>query len=151
VSVLSRVRPGSAVRGAGVALACLSPSLAGRARAVLASYAGGWPLGKPGLQVLVVVPDEDADPWKRAIVPLATSGASWTVVMLVGVSACRRSSLPAPVAAVLLGGLVTVGDSLLFEVAERAKAKAMEALAARDAQAPQDAQDTQAAQDDGGA
>ena len=38
--------PGSAVRGPGVALACLSPGCAGRARAVLASYAGGWPLDR---------------------------------------------------------------------------------------------------------
>jgi hypothetical protein len=120
----SRIRPGSAVRGAGVALACLSPRLPGRARAVLASYLAGWPLGRPGLQVMVIVPDEDAEPWQRAVVPLATSGASWTAVMLVGISAVRRSSLPAPVAAVLLGGLVTVGDTLLAEVAERAKAKA---------------------------
>ena len=100
----SRVRPGSAVRGAGVALACLLPRLPGRARAVVASYAAGWPLGKPGLQVFVVVPDEDEEPWKRAVVPFATSGASWTALMLVGASAVRRSSLPAPVAAVLLGG-----------------------------------------------
>jgi hypothetical protein len=132
MSLASRIRPGSAVRGAGVALACLSPSLSGRARAVAATYAAGWPLSKPGLQVMVVVPDEDAEPWQRAVVPLATSGLSWTVVMLVGVSAVRRSSLPSPVAAVLLGGLVTVGDSLLAEVAERAKARAREAAAARD-------------------
>jgi hypothetical protein len=132
MSLLSRVRPGSAVRGAGVALACLSPRLSGRVRALAATYAAGWPLSKPGLQVMVVVPDEDAEPWQRAVVPLATSGLSWTVVMLVGVSAVRRSSLPAPVAAVLLGGLVIVGDSLLAEVAEGAKARAREAAAARD-------------------
>ena len=94
-----RVQPGSAVRGAGVALACLSPGLTGRARAVLASYVAGWPLGRPGLQVFVVVPDEDAEPWRRAVVPLATSGASWTALMLVAVSAVRRTVLPAPVAA----------------------------------------------------
>ena len=62
----SRVRTGSAVRGAGVGLACLLPGLPGRARAVVASYAVGWPLGKPGLQLLVVAPDQGADPWKRA-------------------------------------------------------------------------------------
>jgi hypothetical protein len=128
----TRIRPGSAVRGAGVALACLLPHLPGRARAVVASYAAGWPLGKPGLQVFVVVPDEDEEPWKRAVVPFATSGVSWTAVMLVGVSAVRRSSLPAPVAAVLLGGAVALGDSLLADLGERAKARSAEAAATRD-------------------
>jgi hypothetical protein len=132
---MSRVRPGSAVRGAGVALACLSPGLSGRARAVGASYAAAWPLGHPGLQLLVVAPDEDEDAWKRAVFPFASSGASWTALMLGAVSVVRRSSLPAPVAAVLLGGLVAVGDSLLVEVGERAMAKAVEARAARDAEA----------------
>ena len=102
----TRIRPGSVVRGAGVALACLSPRLPGRARAVLASYVGGWPLNRPGLQLLVIVPDEDAEPWQRAVVPLATSGASWTALMLLATSAVRRTALPAPVAAVLLGGVV---------------------------------------------
>ena len=132
VNLPSRVRPGSAVRGAGVALACLSPRLSGRARAVAASYVGGWPLGRPGLQLLIVVPDEDAEPWQRAVVPLATSGTSWTVLMLVAASAVRRTALPAPLAAVILGGLVTVGDSLLIGVGERAKAKAAAAAAAVD-------------------
>jgi hypothetical protein len=135
VSLASRIRPGSAVRGAGVALACLSPRLPGRTRAVLASYAAGWPLSKPGLQIFVVVPDEDEEPWRRAVVPLATSGASWTAAMLVAVSAVRRTALPAPVAAVLLGGVVTIGDSMLSELADRMKAKAAAAAAARDAAA----------------
>lgn len=133
--LLAQVRPASAVRGAGVALACLSPGLVGRARAVAASYAAGWPLGKPGLQVFAVVPDEDEEPWKRAVVPFATSGASWTLVMLVGVSAVRRTGLPAPVAAVLLGGAVALGDSMLADVGERMKAKAQAAAAERDAAA----------------
>jgi len=128
----TRIRPGSAVRGAGVALACLTPRLPGRARAVLASYVAGWPLSRPGLQVFVVVPDEDAEPWRRAIVPLATSGASWTAVMLVAASAGRRSALPAPVAAVLLGGLVAVGDSLLVDLGEQLKARTTDAAAAPD-------------------
>ena len=132
----TRIRPGSAVRGAGVALACLTPRLPGRARAVLASYVAGWPLSRPGLQVFVVVPDEDAEPWKRVVVPLATSAASWSAMMLLAVSAVRRSALPAPVAGVLLGGAVIVGDSLLKEVGERAKASAQRARAAADTAAP---------------
>ena len=135
----TRIRPGSVVRGAGVALACLSPRLPGRARAVLASYVGGWPLNRPGLQLLVIVPDEDAEPWQRAVVPLATSGASWTALMLIATSAVRRSALPTPVAAVLLGSVVAVGDSLLIDVGKRAMARAAEARAASDAAGSEEA------------
>jgi hypothetical protein len=135
VNLPSRIRPGSAVRGAGVGLACLSPGLVGRSRAVLASYAVGWPLGKPGLQVFVVVPDEDAEPWRRALVPLATSGASWAVVMLAAASAARRTVVPAPVAALLLGGLVAIGDSMLAGLDEHLAARSAAAAAARDASA----------------
>ena len=131
----SRVRTGSAVRGAGVGLACLLPGLPGRARAVVASYAVGWPLGKPGLQLLVVAPDQGADPWKRATYPFASSGASWTALRLLAASALRRSLVPAPVAAVVLGGVVAIGDSLLLDVGERAMARAAQARAVHEAEA----------------
>ena len=127
-----RLRHGSVVRGAGVALACLLPGFQGRTRAVVASYAVGWQLDKPGLQVLVVVPDDDAEPWRKAVVPFATSGASWTAEMLLAVSAVRRSALPAPLAAVALGGLVVVGDSAMADLGERTKARI---AAAREADA----------------
>jgi hypothetical protein len=122
-----RLRHGSVVRGAGVALACLLPGLRDRAGAVLASYAAGWQLDKPGLQVFVVVPDDDAEPWRQALVPLATSAASWSAVMVLAVSAVRRSALPAPLAAVALGGLVVAGDSALADLGERTKARSAEA------------------------
>jgi hypothetical protein len=136
VNALSRVRTGSAVRAAGVAVACLLPRLPGRARAVAAAYVAGWQLDRPGLQVFVVVPDEDEAPWKRAVVPLATSGASWTALMLVAVSAVRRSALPAPAAAVLLGGLVAVSDTVAADAFGRMKAKADAAASARDTAEP---------------
>ena len=134
-----RLRAGSAVRGAGVGLACLFPSLGGRGRAVGASYAVGWPLGKAGLQLLVVVPDDDADDWQRAVVPFATSAVSWTVLMTTAASVLRRTVLPAPVAAVLLGGAVALADSALVDVGERAKARA--AAAGDVARAAQEAVD----------
>ena len=48
---------------------------------MLGSYGVGWPLDKAGLQLLVVVPDEDAEPWQRVVLPFATSAVSWTVLM----------------------------------------------------------------------
>ncbi len=119
-----RLRAGSAVRGAGVGLACLFPRPSGRARAVGAAYAVGWPVGKPGLQLLVVVPDEDEEPWKRAVVPFATSALSWTVLMTAAASVVRRTALPAPIAAALLGAAVAAADSALVDVGERAMASA---------------------------
>ncbi len=130
-----RVRPGAAVRGAGVALACLTSSPTSRSRALFAAYAVGWPLDKPGLQVFVVIPDTD-EPWKRASVPFATSVASWSTVMFVAATAVRRTFVPAPIAAVLLGGTVAVVDSLLADLGERNKARLAEAAAARDAESP---------------
>jgi hypothetical protein len=123
--VASAVRPGAVARGAGVALACLGSSPRSRARVLFAAYALGWPLGKPGLQVFVVVPDTD-EPWKRATLPFATSVTSWSTVMLVATGAARRTKLPTPLAAVLLGGAVVAVDSLLADLGERNKAAATE-------------------------
>ena len=113
-----KIRPGAVTRGAGVALACLQSSPTGRSRVLFAAYALAWRLGKPGLQVFVVVPDTD-EPWKRAAVPFATSVASWSTVMLVATSAVRRTRLPAPLAAVALGGAVVIVDSVLADLGER--------------------------------
>jgi hypothetical protein len=119
-----RLRAGSAARAAGVGLACVMPRLSGRAGAVGAAYAVGWPMGKPGMQLLVWVPEEDAEPWQRALIPFASSAVSWTTVMVLASTAVRRSKLPAPVGGALLGGLVLVADSLLVGVGERAMAMA---------------------------
>ena len=118
-----KIRPGAVTRGAGVALACLQSTPTGRSRVLFAAYALGWRLGKPGLQVFVVVPDTD-EPWKRAAVPFATSVASWSTVMLVATSAVRRTRLPAPLAAVALGGAVVIVDSVLADLGERRDAVA---------------------------
>ena len=112
-----KVRPGAVVRGGGVALACLASRTSRRSPILLAAYAGGWLLDKPGLQVFVVIPDTD-EPWKRATVPFATSVASWSTVMLAATAALRRTRLPVPIAAVALGVGVTVVDSLLADLAE---------------------------------
>ena len=122
-----KVRPGAVVRGAGVALACLAPDPSKRSPILLAGFTGGWFLNKPGLQVFTVIPDAD-EPWKRATVPFGTSVASWSAVMLAATTAVRRTRLPAPVAAVALGGGLIVVDSLLADQGEaREAARAAEA------------------------
>ena len=135
-----RVRPGAIARGAGVALACLVSGPTARTNALFAAYAVGWPLDKPGLQVLVWVPETD-EPWKRAAMPFATSVTSWSTVMFLATTAVRRIAVPAPIAAVLLGAAVAVGDSFLADVAERAKAEPVEpaeaAAAVRDSAEPE--------------
>jgi hypothetical protein len=131
-----KVRPGAIFRGAGVGLACLASSPSARSRVLLAAYAVGWPLDKPGLQVFVVVPDTD-EPWKRATVPFATSVTSWSTVMLVATTAVRRTKVPTPLAAVLLGGAVMVVDSLLADLGEGREANTAAATSdSHDAVAP---------------
>ena len=122
-----KVRPGAVVRGAGVALACLASDPSKRSPILFAGFTAGWFLNKPGLQVFTVIPDAD-DPWKRATVPFATSVASWSTVMLAATTAVRRTRLPVPIAAVVLGGGLVVIDSLLADQGEaREAAKAAEA------------------------
>ena len=116
-----KVRPGAMIRGAGVAVACFASAPTLRSQILFVAYAVGWPLGRPGLQAFVVVPDSD-EPWKRATVPFATSVASWSAAMLLATAALRRTVLPTPIAAVLLGGAVMVGDSLLADLVEARKA-----------------------------
>ena len=110
------------LRSAGVALACLVSTPTARSNVVFATYAAGWPLDKPGLQIFMWIPSTD-EPWKRTTLPFATSVASWSTVMLVAATAIRRTPLPAPVAAVLLGGAVLAVDSLLADVGEARDAK----------------------------
>ena len=121
-----KVRPGAVIRGAGVALACLAPDPSKRSPILLAGFTGGWFLNKPGLQVFTIIPDAD-EPWKRATVPFATSVASWSAAMLAATTAVRRTRLPVPIAAVVLGGGLIVIDSLLADWGEaRDAAKAAE-------------------------
>ena len=135
-----RVRLGAIARGAGVALACLASGPTARTNTLFTAYAVGWPLDKPGLQVLVWVPETD-EPWKRATMPFATSVTSWSTMMFLVTTAVRRTAVPAPIAAVLLGAAVAVGDSFLADVAERAKAEPVEpaeaAAAVRDSAEPE--------------
>jgi len=103
---------------------------------MLAGFVGGWFLNKPGLQVFTVIPDTN-EPWKRATVPFATSVTSWSTVMLAATTAVRRTRLPVPIAAVVLGGGLIVVDSVLADLGEareaREAAKASEARAAHEA------------------
>jgi len=112
-----KVRPGAVVRGAGVAIACLVPEPSRRSSLLFAGFAGGWFLNRPGLQIFTVIPDTD-EPWKRTTVPFATSVTAWSTVMLVAITALRRTRLPVPIAAVVLGGGFIVIDSLLTDLGQ---------------------------------
>jgi len=112
-----KVRPGSVVRGTGVALACLAGDASKRSPILLAGFISGWFLDRPGLQIAIDIPDSE-EPWKRTTVPLATSVASWSAVMLAATTALRRTRLPVPIAAVVLGGGLVVVDSLLADLGE---------------------------------
>ena len=114
-------------RGAGVAIACLTPDPSKRSPILLAGFAGGSVPNKPGLQIFTVIPDTD-EPWKRATVPFATSVTAWSTVMLAATTAVRRTRLPVPITAVVLGGGLIVIDSILADLGEaRESSKAAEA------------------------
>ena len=116
-----KVRPGAVVRGAGVALACLAPDPSKRSPVLFAGFAVGWFLNRPGLQVFTVIPDTD-EPWKRTTVPFATSVTAWSTLMLAATTAVRATRVPAPIAAVLLGGGLVVIDSVLTDLGESREA-----------------------------
>jgi hypothetical protein len=137
---LSLVRTGSLVRGAGVAVACVVPGVARRAEVVATTYAAAWPIDRPGLQFLTVVPDEDEQAWRRAVVPIVTSAGSWTVAMSLAILGARRLRLPTPVSAVLLGAGVAVADTAMVGWTDRLKAKA--AAAREQARSAPDAADS---------
>ena len=120
-----KVRPGAVVRGAGVALACLVGDASKRSPILLAGFASGWFLDRPGLQIFTVIPDTE-EPWKRTTVPFATSVGSWSAVMLAAMTALRRTRLPVPIAAVVLGGGLVVVDSLLADLGEARDAAGVE-------------------------
>jgi hypothetical protein len=122
-----KVRPGAVVRGAGVTLACLAPDPARRSTILFAAFGGAWFLNKPGLRSAVVFPDAE-EPWKRGSVSFVTSVSSWSTVMLAATAGLRRTRLPVPIAAALLGGSVVVIDSLLADLGDaREAAEAAEA------------------------
>jgi hypothetical protein len=117
-----------------VALACLAPDPSKRSPVLFAGFAVGWFLNRPGLQVFTVIPDTD-EPWKRTTVPFATSVTAWSTLMLAATTAARATRLPAPIAAVVLGGGFLVVDSVLADLGEaREAAEAAEAAEAEPAE-----------------
>jgi hypothetical protein len=116
-----KVRPGAVVRGAGVASACLAPDRSKRSAILLAGFAGGWFLNRPGLQIFTVIPATD-EPWKRTTVPFTTSVTTWSTLTLAAITAVRATRIPAPIAAVVLGGGFIVADSLLTDLGEAREA-----------------------------
>ena len=112
-----KVRPGTCVRAIGVALGCLEESPSRRSRVVVAGFACGWFLNRPGLQVATVVPDTE-EPWKRTTVPFVTSVSAWSGAVLALISALRRTPVPPLALSVALSGAFVVLDSLLSDLGE---------------------------------
>ena len=117
-----KVRPGAVVRGAGVAVACLAPDPSKRSPILIGGFTGAWFLNKPGLRIFTIIPATD-EPWKRTTVPFATSVTLWSGVMLSAITALRRTRLPVPISAVMLGGVLTVVDSVLADLGEARDAR----------------------------
>jgi hypothetical protein len=113
-----KVRPGAVIRGVGVAASYLAAGRSTSSGILFASYAGAWFVNKPGLQIFWIFPDTD-EPWKRGSVSFATSVATWSTAMLAATTALRRTSLPAPIGAVVLGGGFMAIDSLLADLGEK--------------------------------
>ena len=113
-----KVRPGAVIRGVGVAASYLAPGRSTSSGILFASYAGAWFVNKPGLQIFWIFPDTD-EPWKRGSVSFATSVATWSTAMLAATTALRRTSLPAPIGAVVLGGGFMAIDSFLADLGEK--------------------------------
>ena len=113
-----KVRPGAVIRGVGVAVSYLASGKSTSSGILFASYAGAWFVNKPGLQILWIFPDMD-EPWKRGSVSFATSVAAWSTAMLAATTALRRTGLPAPIGAVVLGGGFMAIDSLLADLGEK--------------------------------
>jgi hypothetical protein len=113
-----KVRPGAVIRGVGVAGSYLASGTSTRSGILFAAYAGGWFVNKPGLQVFMVIPDTD-EPWKRGSVSFGTAVAAWSAGMLIATTALRRTRLPAPIGALVLGGGFMSIDSFLADLGEK--------------------------------
>ena len=107
-------------------MACLLPDASKRYPILFTGFAVGWFLNRPGLQIFTVIPDE-VQPWKRTTVPFVKSVGAWSTVMLAAITALRRTKLPAPLAAVVLGAGLVVVDSVLTDLGEAREARAAEA------------------------
>jgi hypothetical protein len=126
--VVMKVRPGAVIRGVGVGVSYLASGKSTRTGSgiLFASYAGAWFINKPGLQIYWIFPDMD-EPWKRGSVSFATAVATWSAAMLATTTALRRTRLPAPIGALVLGGGFMAIDSFLADLGEkRDAAKAAE-------------------------
>jgi hypothetical protein len=115
-----KVRPGAVIRGVGVGAAYLASGKSTRSASgiLFVSYAGAWFLNKPGLQIFWIFPDLD-EPWKRGSVSFGTAVAAWSAGMLIATTALRRTRLPAPIGALVLGGGFMSIDSFLADLGEK--------------------------------
>ena len=113
-----KVRPGAAIQGVGVAVCiprtwhvhALGHPVCGVHGRLVPEQAGTADLhGHP----------RHGRALERASVSFATAVSSWSTAMLAATTALRRTRLPGPIGAVVLGGGVLAIDSLLADLGEK--------------------------------
>jgi hypothetical protein len=122
----AQISPAALVRGAGVAAATLSPSVAGRVLALAGTFGAAWRIRPGGLTFLSMTDPDHESPWVRDYLPLVTSGASWLGVHLGVSSLLRRRAKHPLLVGVVYGGAIATVDTVLATRFAAAKARADE-------------------------
>ena len=105
-----QISPAALVRGAGVAAATLSPSVAGRVLALAGTFGAAWRIRPGGLTFLSMTDPDHESPWVRDYLPPVTSGASWLGVHLGVTSLLRRRAKHPLLVGVVYGGAIAAVD-----------------------------------------
>jgi hypothetical protein len=117
------VGPASIVRGAGVALATLAPSVGTRLAALGATYGAAWKVRPGGLTFFSYSNPDHDNALVREYAPVVSSGVSWLVVHAGVVGLLRRRTKHRLLAGIAYGGAITVVDSFMAAQFEAMRAR----------------------------